>query len=131
MAVLAGSVTAPGAVAGWGAPVAVVAAVVALLVASGAVAAAAPVVTPEGTGIFSQVGLPPLGVSSVPGKNPPPLRVASSPLPIQSPISQRHCGEQGKPSVDRQRWPEGLCSLDLEAGLSPFTHHSTRELFLR
>lgn len=81
---LAGSVTAPGAVAGWGAPVAVVAAVVALLVASGAVAAAAPVVTPEGTGIFSQVGLPPLGVSSVPGKNPPPTAsgILTPPHPV-------------------------------------------------
>lgn len=79
----AGSVSAPGpafskAAAGQGVPEAVIA----LLVASVVVVAAAPVATSEGTGFFSQIGLSPLGVSSVPGKKPPTSGILLPPYPV-------------------------------------------------
>lgn len=89
--------------------------------------AAAPVANPVDAGFFSQIAVPPLGVSPVPDKKPlasgillPPLPVTHQPETLQG-ARQAITGDA--------EVAEGLCSLELEAGLSPFTLHETRELF--
>lgn len=65
--------------------------------------------TPEMAGFFSLIGIPPLGVSSVPGKKP--RQVTSSSLPPSHP-SATHCNHSK--GIQRQRWPEGLFFLESE-----------------
>lgn len=128
MAARVGSVTAPGAAVGEaavgrGAP----AALVTLLVASAAVTTAAPVETPEGAGVFSRIGLPPLGVSSVPGKKPPTSGILLPPHPVTHLLGTLRGARQ---AISGEAEVAGRSLFPGHGGWAPFTHRNTRELCL-